>query len=702
MKLTVFALTGWLAMEASLHGAAPSSGSRVSTAAAAVVRFFPPGGVYTNNLNVHLSAESGVIHFTVDGSEPTPDSPRYNEPIRIPGCIVIKAKVFGAPSPATGTVAQSYTVLSSDLRDFTSNLPLIIVNTLGQRVDNLSRVNAAVRFNESRQGRTSLLSEASFDGLVSMKVRGHSSLRYPKRSFSLKTIDASGGKVEASILGLPSDNDWILYAPYPDKSLLRDVLAYEMSNQMGHWAARTRFCEVFVNGSGGKLSRRHYVGVYVFEEKIKRDGDRVNIAKLEPTHDKEPEITGGYIFKKDHMDRGFMMEDNLLGIPPMRGGSSGRSYLSGPGGFPADPAGFRPPRNRPSAGRRRVYVGPDGEQRVIEEPIRPPPSRPADPARVGTFELLLRDLLGGPQRRGRATQGDAFTTRQGNTFFYEEPEADKIPEVQRRWLANYLDEFERALYGPDFQDAMRGYRAYIDVDSFIDQHLIVEVTKNIDGFRFSAFYHKDRGGKLKMQPIWDWNLSFGNANGKEGWLTTHWYWPQLDDQQYSWFRRLFEDPDFGQRYVDRYAELRKTVFAPEKITARVDELAKLLSEAQARNFERWPIIDQKVWPNYYVFGSYGEEIDFIKQWISRRIDWIDQQFLQAPKIAANSSGTVEITVPAGRIHYTLDGSDPRAPGGEVAPEAKLYRGPLNLKAGDRVVARAQQDARWSSPALKQF
>jgi hypothetical protein len=79
---------------------------------------------------------------------------------------------------------------------------------------------------------------------------------------------------------------------------MRDVLAYEISSQMGHWAPRTRFVEVFVNQAGGKLSRRDYVGVYVLVEKIKRDKNRVNISKLKPDDISEPRITGGYIFKK--------------------------------------------------------------------------------------------------------------------------------------------------------------------------------------------------------------------------------------------------------------------------------------------------------------------------------------------------------------------------------------------------------------------
>lgn len=73
---------------------------------------------------------------------------------------------------------------------------------------------------------------------------------------------------------------------------------------------------------------------------------------------------------------------------------------------------------------------------------------------------------------------------------------------QRAWLARYFRSFESALYGPDFADPQAGYAAFLDVDSFIDAHWLIEMSKNVDGFRYSAFITKDRGGKLKTEPPW--------------------------------------------------------------------------------------------------------------------------------------------------------------------------------------------------------
>ena len=210
-----------------------------------------------------------------------------------------------------------------------------------------------------------------------------------------------------------------------------------------------------------------------------------------------------------------------------------------------------------------------------------------------------------------------------------------------------------------------------------------------------------------MGPIWDWNLSFGEASGKQGWMPRYWYWPQLDDQQYSWFRRLFEDPDFGQKYVDRWGELRTNQFVVAKLHARIDELAGMLNEAQARNFQRWRILGRSVYPNNFVGQTFIDEVNYLKQWIQQRIEWVDQQFLAAPAFSA-PAGSLErgsslvLRAPAGKIYYTIDGTDPRATGGAVSSAAKIFDTGIKLETNAVVFCRAYQDNRWSYPAVSTF
>src|SRR6185503_7809170 len=198
------------------------------------------------------------------------------------------------------SISHTYTMLGDDLIGFTSNLPLVVIETFNQYPSYMNYTAASARFINTDGTRASLLGTADFDGRCEIKRRGCSSLSFPKMSLTLKTRDDDGDKVKAAIFGLPGDSDWVLYAPYTDKTMMRDVLGYELSNQMGRYAPRTRFVEVFMHRSSGPLRYSDYVGVYVLAEKIKRGKERVNIAKLHPEDSTEPDITGGYILKRDH------------------------------------------------------------------------------------------------------------------------------------------------------------------------------------------------------------------------------------------------------------------------------------------------------------------------------------------------------------------------------------------------------------------
>ena len=654
--------------------------------------FSPGGGVYATNVALRISSRAGspAIHYTLDGTEPDETSRMYSAPLLISNTTLVRAKAFPREGPSTSLAAEVYTILDDDLANFSSNIPLVVVNSFGTNIVHDKKVEGAVQFVDGGKERTKLTSAVDFSGRCALNIRGRASLRYPKNSFSFKTINGEGDSAPVSILGFPAEADWVLYAPYPDKTLMRDVLAYELHAQMGHWAARAKFVEVFVNRTGTKLSKGDYAGVYVFQERVRRGSDRVDIAKLKPDDDTEPRISGGYIFKKDHIDQGGgPMGGEGYGAGPTAQ-STRAGYPTGPGGFPADPKGFGPAarvtRTMGSGSGSRSRV-----TRVITNHLGFAATRlPAD----ANLDTIFRDEY------DSLKDEESFRTTHTNEFYFVEPDQDELTAVQKAWLKRHLNELEAALYGSDFKDPAKGYRAYLDPDSFIDYHLITEMTKNVDGFRFSVFYHKDRGGKIKADPIWDWNLSFGNANGKQGWLPEYWLWPQLDDKECTWYRRLFEDADFGQRYVDRWSQLRTNVFATKKILARVDELAALLQESQKRNYEKWPILGRPINPNYFVGSSYEEEVTWMKKFIEARLDWMEKQFPPPPKVSMKSGAqgkSAELSTTTGEIYFTLDGTDPRASGGEISKAAQLHKMPLQLERGAKLFARVRQENRWGGP-----
>lgn len=657
------------------------------------VVFSIPGGVFTNDVRVELKTTApAVIRFTTDGTEPKEKSSAYQAPVEITECLVLRARAFYPDGRVSSATGQSYVLLANDLRRFSSHLPLVIVNAAGGEIESGEKSFAGLHVLENQPERTTLPDRADFTGTALVGLRGFTSLRYAKHSYAVKLVNGEREPQKHSILRMPRESDWVLYGPYPDKTLLRDTLAYELGNAMGSWAPHTRYVEVFLNERRGKLGLENYLGLYVFEEKVTRDKGRVNIAKLGPGDSREPEVSGGYIFKKDHAERGQRVRWGADG-PPMGGGPIIRGgFPTAAGAFPADPNGFLPATTGDSGPRNG----------------RGPARMPAGQNRGPSGPRAVTNYLGGAAREMIRLddteifpEAEAFTTAmQRNVFHYVDPEPDEITAVQRAWLKNYLNDFETALYGPDFADPRKGYQAFIDRDSFIDFHLFSEVTKNVDAFRFSTFYHKPRGERLKMGPIWDWNLAFGNCDGKQGYMPERWLWPQLNDQEYSWFRRLFEDPDFGQRYVDRWGELRKTIFATSNMMASIDAHVSQIGEAQERNFKRWPVLGREINPNYFVGDTYQEEIDWMKRWSSNRLAWIEKQFVPAPVVqrAAQLTLTTAATNTAAQIYFTLDGTDPRAPGGEVSAQAQPYQSPLNVAPDAKLSARTRVGTRWSPPA----
>jgi hypothetical protein len=288
-------------------------------------------------------------------------------------------------------------------------------------------------------------------------------------------------------------------------------------------------------------------------------------------------------------------------------------------------------------------------------------------------------------------------------MFHVEPEETELSAQQRKWIASYFAEFERALHGPNFRDPEKGYAKYLDVDAFIDFFWLVEFSKNVDGFRYSAFVTKPRGGKLVVGPAWDWNLSFGNADYYEGDETSGWYYQNLRDTEISWIYRLKDDPDFMQRLTDRWGDLRRTVLDQDKLLARIDAMRNQLQEAQRRDNNKWRVVGRTIRPNSYVGSTYDSEVNWMKNWIKNRLAWIDRQYLRSPQFSETAgqvkAGTkLGIQAERGEIYYTTDGSDPRASGGGKSASARQFSEPISVDKEVIVTARLRRGQLWSPPA----
>ncbi len=417
-----------------------------------------------------------------------------------------------------------------------SNLPIVVIDTDGQEILDDPRIVVHMGIIDNDSAINNIDDPFNgYDGLISIEIRGSSSQMFPKKQYALETQDIDGENLNVSILGMPEENDWILHAPYSDKSLLRNFLAYELARDMGRYASRTRFCELVINGD--------YKGLYIFMEKIKRDNNRVDISKLNPDETTGDDLTGGYIVKVDKWDG----ENN-------------------DGWWSASPL----------------------------------------PEYDGTW------------------------------YQYHYPKPDDIVDEQKDYINNYITDFELLLASEAYNDPDAGYYDQVNLESFIDVSLMSEISKNVDAYRLSAYMYKDKDsedGRLTMGPIWDYNLAFGNADYYDGWDPAGW---QLDVELGGdpfkipfWWYRIWDDETFRDAFNQRWQELRQTVFSEEYIMNIIDSTIAVIDEAQVRNFQRWPILDEYVWPNAYVGGSYENEIDYLTDWITDRLEWIDEQAMRA-------------------------------------------------------------------------
>jgi len=178
-----------------------------------------------------------------------------------------------------------------------SNIPIIVINTHGQAIVSEPRIFVDMGIIDNGPGQQNDITDPfnGYDGKINIELRGSSTQGFPKKPYLFETQDSLGLNNNVSLLGMPEENDWILYAPYSDKSLIRNVVTYHLGNGMGNWAPRTRYCELIIN--------EQYQGVYVLMEKIKRDKNRLDIATLLETDISGDELTGGYIIRIDKTDQ---------------------------------------------------------------------------------------------------------------------------------------------------------------------------------------------------------------------------------------------------------------------------------------------------------------------------------------------------------------------------------------------------------------
>jgi subtilisin-like proprotein convertase family protein len=410
-----------------------------------------------------------------------------------------------------------------------SSLPIAKISTNGQVIANELKAVCNLQIIDN-PGQTNFVNDpsTSYNGQIAIEQRGNSSSWMPKKSFNFETQLPDGSSNDASLLGLPAENDWVLLANYSDKTLMRNYLAQTIFEKMGRYGSRMRHCELVIDGE--------YRGVYVLAERIKRDSQRVDIAKLTPDENTGEDLTGGYIIKIDWQNG-----TNLGGFASQH--------------FPIN----------------------------------------------NTANLLY--------------------------YQFHYPKADEITVEQAAYIESYIDSFERAMKAPFFQDPDLGWRRFAGEGSFTDFILLYELSNNVDAYWLSTFLHKDKNGKLKAGPPWDFDLAFSNADYSDGASTSGWRhdWLATNTDLLPFFwQRIWQDTAFAKQAACRWQELREGALHSDSLSAIIAEKEAQLEGPQVENFMLWNIIGTYVWPNPQPLPqSYAEEVERLQSWVAERAAWMD-------------------------------------------------------------------------------
>jgi hypothetical protein len=551
---------------------------------------------------------------------PTQSSPLYTAPIAINNSAQVRARAFPRqpdfwPGPPQ---TESYVKISAAASSFGSDLPVILLHNLGGGTLSAAAPpedqSVIVMVFEPVNGRTSLTNPPTRVARGGFNIRGSSTAGNPQFNLALEFWDEYNQDNRVELLGMPAESDWVLFAQNGfDPSYLHNPLMHQLSRDVGRYSARTRFAEVFLNTSGGVLTYTspaggNYFGLYTIEEKIKRDENRVNIARLDPQDTVAPRVTGGYLLKIDRAD------------------SDERSFY------------------------------------------------------------------------------DSYL--QGNIVFQDPPGLEMVTaarQAQFNYISSTFSQFGAALWGGSYTNPLTGYAAHIDVDSWLDHHILNVLSFNVDALRLSGFFYKDRNKKIEMGPLWDFDRSLGSTDSR-AFNPRLWRVQAAGDQGTDffgnpsllgvrWWQRLFSDPDFWQRWIDRWSDLRRGPLATNLLFDRVDMLGNQARQAQARHVARWSGTSPRSGTasangySHSFSGGYQGELNFLKRWLADRVDFIDTNFLRAPVFSSNggaiTSGfsltvTAPNVLPGTTTYYTRNGTDPRLPGGAINPAAFSASAPISL------------------------
>ena len=396
-----------------------------------------------------------------------------------------------------------------------TNLPTVVINTKGaQEVTSKEEELSSVVYIVSEEGKKLLATEKT-----GVRGRGNASWNFPKKPYRLKFDE------KQQLLDAPAKaKKWTLINNYGDKTLMRNILAFELSRRFG--LAYTPYChpvDVVLNGE--------YRGCYQLCDQIEVNKNRVNITEMEPEDVDLPELSGGYLIEVD-------------------------AYAS--------------------------------------------------------------------------TEASHFYSTLGTPVTIKSPDDEDIVNAQTRYITDYFNRMENAVFASNFADPETGYRRYLDLDSFLKHFMVGEMSGNTDTY-WSVYMTKDReSDKFFTGPVWDFDIAFDNDQRTYP-IEAHtdYIFASKGSVASEAMRRMVnrivkEDEGARQRLLELWSEARNTKGIDEtSLMEYVDKTVELLNESQKLNFLRWNILSERVHENPQASGSYEGEVAIVKNFIRKRLPQMD-------------------------------------------------------------------------------
>jgi len=269
---------------------------------------------------------------------------------------------------------------------------------------------------------------------------------------------------------------------------------------------------------------------------------------------------------------------------------------------------------------------------------------------TGGYIVKIDKTAGGATEGWTSSYAPMAGAQQRTYYQYHHPSPDKLTPNQRSYIRTLISDFEDTMIGDNFADSLNGFRKYINPASFIDFILLNEMCKNVDAYRLSTYLYKDKNSVdplIQAGPVWDFNLGFGNVDfcagpNPEGWVMDYnSICPEDGFLIQFWWPKLLEDEHFGKQVVERWRELRTNQWSDNHIETCLNDLIENLSESQVRNFSRWSVLGEYVWPNAFIGNTYPEEVNQLRNWLSDRLEWMDRSIEELNRYQAPSTSPSE-------------------------------------------------------------